>query len=116
VSRCYARIRKQRKALKKTGATSGSATYSKRPTHVETSGVRKNQSGYATVARPQPSPTRGAVPGRPYCSVHDSTTHSTDDCFAVVKLRSDVAQKSRGSGGGGAQSGEAARPRKTEPG
>jgi len=116
VSRCFARIREQKKALKKTGATSRSSTYSKRPIHVDTSGVRKKQSGYATVARPQPSTTRGAVPGRPYCSVHDSTTHSTDDCFAVVKLRSDMAQKSRGVGGGGAQSGEAARPRKNEPG
>jgi len=115
-SRCFIRMREQRKAQKKTGATSGSASFSKRPPLVETSNTRKNLSGYASVSRPQPSTTRGAVPGRPYCSVHDSTTHSTDDCFAVVKLRSDVAQKSRGSGGRGAQSGEAARPRKTEPG
>ena len=108
-ARCYIRIRDSKKAQKNKSSVSGEV--SRPPRQKETGAVRRPaKAGNAPASHTAPPSQRGSSGDGRYCSVHNSTTHSTDDCYSVVKLRNDVSR------GYGKSSGEAARPAKQKPG
>jgi len=122
ISRCFERIKEQRMAQRqKSSSASASAAPSSSPSFQRkdrnrnegTAHLRKTyRSTYVAVPeRTSPSP-RSATGGSPYCVIHKSTSHATNDCFTVQKFIN--AQEGRGTSG--KQSGEAARTVKKEPG
>ncbi len=86
----------------------------KRQPRDEVNNARKNRKGPAPLTQPQPSMVRGAVGGNSYCVLHETTSHSTEDCYTIAKLKSDMAQRGRGTGAN--QAVEAARAWKNDPG
>ena len=113
-NRCFAK-QKDKKKLKKTPQpgvppkfASDAAVRPKRPTVAE----QITRSSHT----PRTAPTSTAVSGK-YCSVHNTNSHSLQECYAVESLRQRVQTQQRGSGAlGGNHSGEASRPAQTRPG
>ena len=67
---------------------------------------KKSSTSQRTGFNPQP----GATGTGKYCSVHNSRTHSTDECSKVAKVRQKVSMARNTN-----SSGEAQRPRKGMP-
>ena len=113
-NRCFAKQKDKRK-LKKIPQPSVTPTFAsdatvrpKRPTVAE----QLARSSYT----PRTASTSMAVSGK-YCSVHNTNSHSLQECYAVESLRQRVQTQQRGSGvSGGRHSGEASRPAQTKPG
>ena len=118
-SKCYARRREQRKSSK-VGGTSG--TYSSAPTSQPPSRDQKyshhdssqriQSRSYASTARGHSPTSRGASGVTPYCHLHQTHTHSTDECYQLEKYRKDIQNIRRV---GGSSSGEATRPKRHDP-
>ena len=113
--RCFVRQKDQRKGhKKKTSVSGGSMSQNKdrHPHQNETGSMRKSvNTGNAPASNTNLPAPRGVTGGPRYCSIHDSTNHSTDECYAVLKMRGEM-----GRGSGGASSGEASRPPKNKGG
>ena len=109
--RCYKRIRDQK--LGDASKTSGAASLASGQYNPKKTGLEET----ATGRRPQ---TTGTAAGsasdtrttRPYCSIHESYSHSTDECYMVTKWRDNVK---RARALGGKSSGEDARTPKDRP-
>ena len=116
-SKCFARMRDQRKAQKlKGGATGGSSTPApqggptghSRPARADSSQPRSRSDHHAA---------RNSASSGAFCIFHRSYTHSTDECHEILRLRDErekQPQQPRGTSFN--QSGEAARPGNNAPG
>ena len=70
--------------------------------------------GQGDATRKQNTGAQSAPPRDVYCQIHDSNTHSINDCYSVARMRKEV-QDYRNHRQGGSSSGEASRPRKYDP-
>ena len=108
-NKCYIRLKEQRKARKQKLSVSGETSMSRQN---EMGSMRRpGKTGNAPASYTSSSSPRGATGGTRYCVLHDSTTHSTEDCYTIAKMKRD-----RSRGCGGAPSEEAERPVKQKPG
>ncbi len=118
-NKCFALKREKKKNM-----TSGGAHVSNTPAPTQSSkdkrqpqaGTTKRsfQRGNANTPQPNSPRSQGAQGGGSYCHFHESTSHSTDDCFTLAKIKRDM--RSQGSSRvGGTSSGEAMRPRQHDP-
>ena len=97
VGRCYRRMRDQR------AQTSGKSAHS------------EDSSGASSKAAPSSSASRSAhTKGvKAKCVIHDSSSHTTEECYSVKKLKEQTDKARRG---GTSPSGEAERETKSNPG
>ncbi|KAG0726279.1 hypothetical protein GWK47_036944 [Chionoecetes opilio] len=108
----FIRVRDQREAKKKNNYRDASgplnAQFTNRNFYQDETAPPRRQTRptNTTIHKPHFSSPSGATGNSPYCSIHDSTTHYTDDCFTLLKIRDNF---SRGRGMGGASSGESGR-------
>ena len=118
--RCFAK-RRDTKAQQPGGASS---TPTPAPSHPPSYRDRRQspadcnkrppQRSYAKVTRPQSPRSRGAQGGNPYCLLHETNNHSTENCFTMAKLRKDMWEQGHRRVHG-SPSGEAVRPKKHDP-
>ena len=120
--RCFALKREKRKSQTKArGGSSSTSTPSQQHNPREKrqpqngSNKRPTQRNFKDVVQQQATGrSRGAEGGNSYCSLHDTNSHSTDECYTVARIRKEMIEQ-RNRKAGGMSSGEATRPRKHDP-
>ena len=103
-------MKDQRKMQKnKTGYSGGSSKVS----HQKNTGAlpKPAKTGNASSYNTTSSSSRDTSGVKRYCLLHDSPTHSTEECYTFVKVKKGLSQ-----GTGGTPSGEVARPARQKPG
>lgn len=120
-SKCFARVREQRKAQKLKGRATGDS-YTPTPPTPQGGQTGHSRPERADSTRTQPRSDHAArhsksTPGVAYCVLHRSYTHSTDECREILRLRDErEKQPPQPRGATSNQSGEAARPGNNNPG
>ncbi len=119
INRCYLK-RKEKRQRKKSEAVDGQENYKSNSNKGQQSeNLSRNQRKPTKMANTASGNnndselSRGAGSSAPFCTLHQCTGHSTEECYSFLSLQKKMR---RLRGASATQSGEAARPMKHKPG
>ena len=98
-TKCFVRMKDQRKMQKnKTGHSGGSS----RASHQKGTGAvpKPAKTGNASAYNTTSSSSRDTSGVKRYCLLHDSNTHSTEECYTFAKIKKGHSQVTGGSPSG----------------